>query len=227
MKNKITIIIPCFNEKNFIREILRKVNNQRKDLDLQITVSDDGSDDGTYEFLLNNKSLYDDLIRNDINSGKGSAIKKAIDKIKGDVTIIQDADLEYSPTEYKKLIFPILELNADITYGNRFSNYDYERLHYFSHRIANFLLTLLVNIFTNVNFKDVECGFKVFKTNILKNITINENSFGFEIEITKKICKKGYKIFQVPVSYNGRSYSDGKKIKLKDAFRALYCILRY
>ena len=227
MNDKITIIIPCFNEKNSIREILRNVNYQRKNLDLQIIVSDDGSNDGTYDFLLNNKSLYDDLIRSNINSGKGSAIKKAIDKIKGDIVIIQDADLEYSPTEYSRLIFPILELDADITYGNRFSNYSYERLHYFSHRIANFLLTLLVNIFTNVNFKDVECGFKVFKSDILKSIIINENSFGFEIEITKKICKRGYKIFQVPVSYNGRSYSEGKKIKLKDAFRALYCILKY
>ena len=227
MNDKITIIIPCFNEKNSISEILKKVNDQKKDLNLQIIVSDDGSNDGTYEFLLNNEFLYDDLIRNNTNSGKGFAIKKAIDKIKGDIVIIQDADLEYSPTEYKRLIFPILELDADITYGNRFSNYSYERLHYFSHRIANFLLTLLVNIFTNVNFRDVECGFKVFKTDILKSIIIHEKSFGFEIEITKKICKRGCKIFQVPVSYNGRSYSDGKKIKLKDAFRALYCVLRY
>ena len=171
--------------------------------------------------------MYDAVIRSDVNEGKGAALKKTTDRIDGKIIIIQDSDLEYDPEEYEKLIYPILNLGADIVYGNRFNNNKYERVHMFSHKVANFIITFLVNLSTNVNFKDVECGFKVFKSNIFKSINLCEKSFGFEIEITKKICKEDNKIFQVPVSYNGRSYKDGKKIRLKDAFRAVYCIFKY
>lgn len=224
---KISIIIPVFNEKDYIETLLNYVNLKKKELNLQIVVSDDGSFDGTYDFLINNKNLYDNLVRSDNNDGKGSAIKKALLCVDGDITIIQDADLEYSPNDYNKLINPFKFLGADVVYGNRFSNHEFERLHYFSHKIANLFFTVLVNCLTNINFSDVECGYKAFKTSVLKSIPLREKSFGFEIEITKKISRLNLKIFQVPVSYNGRSYSEGKKIKFIDALRALYCIFRY
>ena len=224
---KVSIIIPVFNEINFIEEVLKKVNLKKKQLNLQIIVSDDGSNDGTENFLKNNKNLFDNLVRSENNEGKGSAIKKALLYSDGDVIIIQDSDLEYDPNDYDKILQPFIFSNADVVYGNRFCNNKFERVHYFSHRIANFALTTLVNFFTNINFSDVECGFKAFKTSVLKNISLFEKSFGFEIEVTKKISKLNLKIFQVPVSYNGRSYSEGKKIKFIDALRALYCVVRY
>jgi glycosyltransferase involved in cell wall biosynthesis len=174
-----------------------------------------------------NKKLYDNLIRSEKNKGKGFAIKKAMPFINGDIVIIQDADLEYNPADYKNILTPFTESGADVVYGNRFANNNYQRLHFFSHKIANIIITLIVNFVTNINFSDVECGFKAFKAEIFKSILLNEKSFGFEIEITKKISKLNLKIFQAPVSYNGRNYSEGKKIKFKDALRAIYCIFRY
>lgn len=224
---KISIIIPVFNEINFIKKILQLVNLQKKNFNIQIIVSDDGSNDGTYEFLNTNKNLYDNLIRSEKNKGKGSAIKKAMSFINGDIVIIQDADLEYNPADYKNILIPFTESEADVVYGNRFANNNYQRLHFFSHKIANIIITLIVNFVTNINFSDVECGFKAFKAEIFKSILLKEKSFGFEIEITKKISKLNLKIFQAPVSYNGRNYSEGKKIKFKDALRAIYCIFKY
>ena len=227
MNKTITVIIPVFNEINYIGTILKRVNLQKKKFNIQIIVSDDASNDGTYDFLLSNKNLYDKLIRSINNQGKGAAIRKATDYIQNDITIIQDADLEYNPEDYKDLLKPFIDLDADVVYGNRFSSKNFQRVHMFSHKIANKVITNMTNLFTNVNFSDVETGYKCFKSKILKSIKLRELSFGFEIEITKKVCKLQCKIFEVPINYNGRSYSEGKKIKFKDALRAFYCILRY
>jgi len=225
---KVSVIIPVYNEKDYIVEILNRVNKQKKTIDLEIIVSDDCSNDGTLEILKENPNLYDCLITASKNQGKGSAITQSISKVNGDVIIIQDADLEYNPKDYSKLIFPFLELGADVVYGNRFVNDGYQRLHYFLNKVANKIISLTTSLITNINFSDVETGYKAFRTDIIKEIKIKEKSFGFEIEITKKISKiKNIKIFEVPINYNGRSFEEGKKIRLKDAFVAIYCIFRY
>ncbi len=225
---KVSIIIPVYNEKDYIVEILNRVNEQKKIIDLEIIVSDDCSNDGTLEILKENPNLYDSLITASKNQGKGNAIAKSISEVKGDIVIIQDADLEYNPKDYSKIIYPFLELGADVVYGNRFVNDGYQRLHYFFNKVANRIITLITSLITNINFSDVEVGYKAFKSEIIKKIDIKEKSFGFEIEITKKISKiKNIKIFEVPVNYNGRSFNEGKKIRLKDAFVAIYCIFRY
>ena len=222
----ISVLIAAYNEVDTLEETIETIYKQQYPK-MQVHVGSDGSNDGTESFLKNNKNLFDNLVRSENNEGKGSAIKKALLHSDGDVIIIQDSDLEYDPNDYDKILQPFILSNADVVYGNRFGNNKFERIHYFSHRIANFALTTLVNFFTNINFSDVECGFKAFKTSVLKNISLFEKSFGFEIEVTKKISKLNLKIFQVPVSYNGRSYSEGKKIKFIDALRALYCVVRY
>jgi glycosyltransferase involved in cell wall biosynthesis len=230
MKKKliVSIIIPVYNEKNYIIKTLNRVNEKKKIIDLEIIVSDDCSDDGTLEILKENKHLYDKLVTSNKNLGKGSAISNSLSFINGDITIIQDADLEYNPEDYKKLIYPFVNLEADVVYGNRFGSSNYQRLHYFYNKIANKIITLITCFITNINFSDVEVGYKAFKSEILRKIKIEEKSFGFEIEITKKISKiKNIKIFEVPINYAGRSLEEGKKIRLKDAFTAIYCIFKY
>jgi len=225
---KVSIIIPVYNEKDYIVEILNRVNEQKKNFNLEIIVSDDCSNDGTLEILKENSNLYDSLITSSKNKGKGNAIAHSISKVKGDIVIIQDADLEYDPKDYSKIIYPFLKLGADVVYGNRFANNGYQRLHYFLNKVANRIITLITSLITNINFSDVEVGYKAFRSEIFKKIDIKEKSFGFEIEITKKISKiKNIKIFEVPVNYNGRSFNEGKKIGLKDAFVAIYCIFKY
>tara|TARA_B100001769_G_scaffold80367_1_gene60905 strand:+ start:505 stop:1194 length:690 start_codon:yes stop_codon:yes gene_type:complete len=224
---KFSIVIPVFNEKNYILEILKKVNHQRKNFDLEIIVSDDGSSDGTKEILKKNSEMYDKLIDETVNGGKGVAVSKGIEKAEGDYILIQDADLEYNPQDYSKLFTPALQCNADVVYGSRFLGGDYVRLHFFWHFVANKMLTILTNIITNLNMTDMESGYKLFKTKVIKNLVIKEKSFGLEPEITIKLAKKKYVFYEVPISYEGRSYEQGKKIKLKDAFTAIYCIFRY
>ena len=224
---KFSIVIPVFNEKNYILEILKKVNHQRKNFDLEIIVSDDGSSDGTKEILKKNSEMYDKLIDETVNGGKGVAVSKGIEKAEGDYILIQDADLEYNPQDYSKLFTPALQCNADVVYGSRFLGGDYVRLHFFWHFVANKLLTILTNIITNLNMTDMESGYKLFKTQVIKDLVINEKSFGLEPEITIKLAKKKYVFYEVPISYEGRSYEQGKKIKLEDAFTAIYCIFRY
>jgi len=224
---KISILIPTYNEEAYILHMLKKVNEQKNKLDLEIIISDDGSTDQTISLLNNNKYLFDKLITNKKNQGKGGALKNGLNNCSGEIIIIQDADLEYNPEEYTDLVNPFLKNNADVVYGSRFLGNKTKRVLYFKNRVANFFLTLLVNLLTNLNFTDVETGFKAFKKDILKDIKLKENSFTFEIEFTMKIAKLNKKIYEVGISYNGRTVEEGKKIKLKDGFLALFCILKY
>ena len=224
---KISVLIPTYNEERYILQTLKKVNDQKNKFDLEIIISDDGSTDGTISLLNNNQNLYDKLIDNKNNQGKGSALRTGFDNCSGEIIIIQDADLEYNPEEFIDLIDPFFKADADVVYGSRFLGGDYTRLHFFWHRIANFLLTLFCNIFTNLNMTDMETGYKLFKSSVIKSINLKENSFGIEPEITIKLSKKNCIFYEVPISYTGRSYEEGKKITLKDAFSAIYCILKY
>tara|TARA_B100000989_G_scaffold241120_1_gene187999 strand:+ start:480 stop:1172 length:693 start_codon:yes stop_codon:yes gene_type:complete len=224
---KISIIIPTFNEEKTLLEILKKVNKQKDIYNLEVIVSDDNSTDKTKDLLLKNKHLYDQVIFNKMNLGKGSAIINSIDIITGDYILIQDADLEYDPLDYKKLLEPIFKDGADAVYGSRFQGSDPKRILYFSHRVANFFLTILVNIFTNINFTDVETGYKLIKTSIFKDLNLKEKTFAFEIEVTMKLARKKIKIYEVGINYFGRTYEEGKKIGIKDGFLALYKIFYY
>lgn len=224
---KISVIIPCYNEENTIIHLLEKVNIQKKNFHLEIIISDDGSKDQTIKLLEKNKNLFDKLIVGEKNKGKGAALRKAIDHSTGEIIIFQDADLEYDPEDYKKLVEPFIKNQADVVYGSRFMGSSAHRLIYYSHRIANFFITNLVNIFTNINFSDVETGYKVFRRSTLEKIVLKENSFGIEIELTMKMAKMKIKIFEVGISYNGRSYQEGKKITIKDGFIAIFLIFKY
>lgn len=222
---KITVLIPVFNEVHTIELILKKII-ENKNFELEIIVIDDNSSDGTYELLEKIINKYQiKLIKNSINKGKGFSIREGLKLATGKIIIIQDADLEYDPTDYNKLISPILKDKADVVYGTRFSGSGERKVHFFWHTIANQILTFLCNIKTNLNLTDMECGYKAFKTEIMKNINLKENRFGFEPEITIKLARNKSSFYEVSVNYYGRSYEEGKKIKFKDALRALYVIL--
>jgi glycosyltransferase involved in cell wall biosynthesis len=223
----ITIIIPCYNEVKTIEIIVNKILKLNK-YEFEIIIVDDYSIDGTREVLkdkLSNKVSL--IIYNKKNYGKGYCIKKGIERSNGNIILIQDADLEYDPQDYPKLINPIINNYADVVYGSRFVGGDEKRVLFFWHTVANKILTLISNVFSNLNLTDMECGYKVFRSEVLKKITLNQNRFGFEPEITAKISKMNIRIFEVGVSYFGRTYSEGKKITYKDGFNALYCIMRY
>jgi glycosyltransferase involved in cell wall biosynthesis len=224
---KLSIIIPCFNEENTIREIIEKINNRVK-IDKEIIVVDDFSSDKTRHLLQNDlKDKINEVVLNDQNYGKGYSIKQGLKVSKGDIVIIQDADLEYDPIDYSRLIKPINSGVADVVYGSRFVGSEERRILYFWHMIGNKFLTILSNMFTNLNLTDMEVGYKAFKSNIIKDINLEENRFGFEPEITAKISKKNLRIFEVGINYYGRKYSEGKKITWKDGFSAIRCILFY
>ena len=224
---KISVIIPVYNEEKYILEVLNRINNQKKNVDLEIIIADDASNDKTLEIIKENKNLYEKLIENKINQGKGSAIISALEHVSGDYVIIQDADLEYDPCDYNKLLEPVKKFGADVVYGSRFQGSEAKRILYFKNRIANYILSFLVSLITNINFSDVETGYKLIKSEIIKNLDLCEKSFAIEIEITMKLAKKKLKFFEVGISYNGRTFEEGKKIKMIDGFIALYKIFYY
>jgi len=225
---KITIIIPCYNEERTIENVISQVELNISQ-NTEIIVIDDFSSDGSVEILKNiANSNRIKLIEKKLNEGKGSCIHMGLEQAKGDIIIIQDADLEYSPSDYRKLLIPFEQANADVVFGSRFlGGGKYVRVHFFWHYLANKILTFLCNLFTNLNMTDMETGYKVFKRSAIEKINLKEKSFGFEPEVTIKLAKKKYKFFEVPISYNGRSYEEGKKIGLKDAFIAVFCIIKY
>jgi glycosyltransferase involved in cell wall biosynthesis len=224
---KLSIVIPCFNERDTIHEIVAAVKNAPV-AEKEIIIVDDCSTDGTRDVLKREfEGKVDKIIFHEQNQGKGAALRTGFKHATGDVVIVQDADLEYDPQEYPKLMEPILKGRADVVFGSRFTGSDAHRVVYFWHMIGNRFLTLMSNMFTNINLSDMETCYKMFRREVIQSITIEENRFGFEPEITAKVARAGYRIYEVGISYYGRTYAEGKKIGWRDGFRALYAIIKY
>jgi glycosyltransferase involved in cell wall biosynthesis len=224
---KLSVIIPCYNEASSIERLLRAVR-QSLYPKKEVIVVDDFSTDGTRELLQNQLTeLVDHLILQDRNQGKGAALRAGFQAASGDLVVVQDADLEYDPREYSQLVEPIVTGVADVVYGSRFVGAQPHRVLYYWHRVGNGFLTVLSNMFTNLNLTDMETCYKVFRAEIIKSISIEEDRFGFEPEITAKVARLGCRIYEVGISYHGRTYAQGKKINWKDGFWAIYCIVKY
>jgi len=228
---KLSIVVPVFNEATTIRDIIQRIIDADTGLAKELILVDDGSTDGT-------RALYDEiqqehkgheihLLLHECNQGKGAALRTGFQKATGDIILVQDADLEYDPKEYPKLIAPILDGRADVVYGSRFVGGDAHRVLFFWHMLGNRFLTLLSNAFTNLNLTDMETCYKVFRSEVIQNLTIKSNRFEFEPEITSKIARSGYRVYEVGISYAGREYAEGKKITWIDGIKAILAIIRY
>jgi glycosyltransferase involved in cell wall biosynthesis len=231
--NTLSIIIPSFNEQDLLTTLKKVVLAPLPPgVSLEIVVVDDGSatdpTDLINEFTKGTQHVHIRVKRHSHNIGKGAAIRTGLDYVTGNIVLIQDADLEYDPSEYTKLLMPILDQRADVVYGSRFRGAAAHRILFFWHSLGNQFLTFLCNMITNLNLTDMETGYKVFRTEILKRVRLRENRFGFEPEVTCKIARiKGIRIYEVGISYYGRQYEEGKKINWKDGLRAIYCLIKY
>jgi glycosyltransferase involved in cell wall biosynthesis len=224
---KLSVVIPVYNERATLKSVVEKVISVP--IEIELICVDDGSRDGSRDILSELESRYPQLrvFLQPRNMGKGAALRRGIQEATGDYLIIQDADLEYDPAEYPLLLEPLIEGRADVVYGSRFLGGRPHRVLYFWHSAGNWFLTLLSNSLTNINLTDMETCYKIFRREIIQSIPIEENRFGFEPEITVKIAKRRLRIYEVGISYQGRTYEEGKKIGWKDGFRALWCLLKY
>ncbi len=226
---KLSIVIPVYNEAATLEHLVQKVASVDVGMDKELVLIDDCSTDGTRDVMQRLAAQHPDWIcaYHEVNQGKGAALRTGFGAATGDLVIIQDADLEYDPDEYPQLLRPILSGHADVVYGSRFLGGGPHRVVYYWHYLGNKFLTTLSNMMTNINLTDMEVCYKVFKREVLENLTLKENRFGFEVEITAKVSRGPWIIYEVPISYYGRSYAEGKKITWKDGFRAIWCIFKY
>jgi glycosyltransferase involved in cell wall biosynthesis len=224
---KVSIVIPCYNEKDTIEKIVEAVHNARLE-NKEIIVVDDCSDDGTQTVLREKVApMVDRIINHPVNRGKGAALRSGFAAATGDLILVQDADLEYSPEDYPVLLEPLMSGKADAVFGSRFMGGRPHRVLFFWHMVGNRFLTLLSNMFTNLNLTDVETGYKAFKASLIKSIELEEDRFGIEPEMIAKLAQRGCRVYEVGISYSGRTYKEGKKINWKDGIRAIYAIVKY
>jgi glycosyltransferase involved in cell wall biosynthesis len=223
---RLSVIIPCFNERRTLPSIIERVQ-AATDPATEIIVVDDGSTDGSPTVLRDLASAQVKIVRHERNQGKGAAINTGFRHASGDIVLVQDADFEYSPADYPSLLGPILSGEADVVYGSRFMGGRPHRVVFFWHMVGNRFLTLLSNVFTNINLTDMETGYKVFRRDVLEGLSIEERRFGFEPEITAKLAQRQCRFFEVGISYYGRTYAEGKKVGWRDGFRAIYVIVKY